>query len=145
MKYRLILNKQTPKVTSTKDAHTLLRNDYNLINGFRMFTAMQHNCAGLAANQIAFGNNRINERFFVMGGMVVVCPKILEYIGEPEIMIEGCLTWPGRKIRVERYNKIYVDYYSITGIQVKTPLEGRNAQIFQHEYNHLEGVNECLI
>ncbi|MEY4767953.1 MAG: hypothetical protein RL637_592 [Pseudomonadota bacterium] len=53
---------------------------------------------------------------------------------------EGCLSIPGIRALVPRYNDIEVNYINISGIKQQTQLHGFIARIFQHEYDHLQGL-----
>ena len=88
------------------------------------------------------------ERFFVIKinhrWEMFLDPKILEYFGEKEKKYEGCLTCIGEIIEVERYPMISVQYYNLKGELVSICLKDFEAQVFQHELNHLDGVEEKL-
>lgn len=94
--------------------------------------------AGLAAPQVG-----LPMRFFITDGVhipsVVVNPEILRHSAETNRMIEGCLTWPGQEIEVERYEWIEVRFTNIMGRQRIDTIRGAPARLFQHEFDHLEG------
>lgn len=104
-------------------------------------TAKNHsNCIGLAAPQIGYP-----DRIFVMrydGQFVVVInPKILSRCNSHlEYSIEGCLSRPGAKVRVGRRTKIKVQYVDNLGETVKRKFTNINARVFQHEFDHLNGI-----
>jgi peptide deformylase len=52
---------------------------------------------------------------------------------------EGCLSIPGVRALVPRYQDISIGYIDPQGIAVALKLEGFVARVFQHEYDHLEG------
>jgi peptide deformylase len=98
---------------------------------------------GLSANQIG-----IKERAFVMYSdvkkkEVITCfdPMITEYHLEKIIMDEGCLTWPGLWLKVERSEGIRCVYNDVDGELVQVEMHGLESRIFQHEYDHMEGTN----
>ena len=98
---------------------------------------------GLSANQIG-----IKERAFIMYSDVkkkemISCfdPLITEYSEEKIIMDEGCLTWPGLWLKVERSEGIQCVYNDVDGELVQVQMHGLEARIFQHEYDHMEGTN----
>jgi peptide deformylase len=98
---------------------------------------------GLSANQIG-----IKERVFIMYSDIkkketIICfdPMITEYGEETIIMDEGCLTWPGIWLRIERPEGFRCNYYDIDGELVQVQMHGLEARIFQHEYDHMEGTN----
>ena len=106
--------------------------------------AMEHHQGiGLSANQIG-----IKERAFIMYSDVkkkemISCfdPLITEYSKEKIIMDEGCLTWPGLWLKVERSEGIQCVYNDVDGELVQVQMHGLEARIFQHEYDHMEGTN----
>lgn len=52
---------------------------------------------------------------------------------------EGCLSIPGIRARVPRYQNIAVQFTDLQGQSVEMLLEGFVARIFQHEFDHLDG------
>lgn len=53
---------------------------------------------------------------------------------------EGCLSVPGMRGFVERPQHIRVDYTSLDGEARQAEFEGFPATVFQHEFDHLDGV-----
>jgi peptide deformylase len=53
---------------------------------------------------------------------------------------EGCLSIPGIRALVPRYTEILIHYADQQGSLVETRLSGFVARIFQHEFDHLEGI-----
>ncbi|MCK9395340.1 MAG: peptide deformylase [Methylobacter sp.] len=52
---------------------------------------------------------------------------------------EGCLSIPGIRALVPRYQEIMIRYTDHQGGLVETRISGFVARIFQHEFDHLEG------
>ena len=74
---------------------------------------------------------------------VVVCnPKILEYSAATDIDIEGCLSSRSECCcgDIRRAKQIEVEYQDVRGRVKKKRLKGFEARVFQHEYDHVEGV-----
>jgi peptide deformylase len=96
---------------------------------------------GLAANQCG-----LPYRVFVMGaekvGFACFNPEILEAEGE-EVYEEGCLSFPGLFLKINRAERIKVKYTDFNGIEKEERFSGLTARIFQHELDHLNGV--CYI
>ena len=73
----------------------------------------------------------------------IVCnPIIKEYSKETDIEEEGCLSsrsddCPGL---VERSKYIMVEYQNEVGQKIIRRLKGFEARVFQHEYDHLQGI-----
>ena len=103
----------------------------------------KNNGVGLSANQVG-----VDERVFVMYSdvkkrEVIACfnPYITEYSEEKIIMDEGCLTWPGIWLKVERSEGIVCNFEDEAGEHVQCTMHGLESRIFQHEYDHMEGTN----
>lgn len=103
-----------------------------------MFALMyKSNGIGLAAPQVG-----LTDRIFVMDvdnkKRVVINPKIVKETGLGGIE-EGCLSFPGIRVKVDRSMFIDVEYYDESGALVKEKLSGLEAICFQHELDHLNG------
>jgi len=70
---------------------------------------------------------------------VFVNPEILEYSCQTSVYNEGCLSLPGLFEDVERSEKIRVRYQNLDFKTKEETLEGIEARIFQHEFDHLDG------
>ena len=97
---------------------------------------------GLAAPQV-----NVSKRLFVMKPNMLkkaeaVINPVVDYHEEAgtKLSTEGCLSIPGKKFNVNRYNKINVAYYNQRGEYVTELAEGFRAVVFQHEYDHLNGI-----
>ena len=98
---------------------------------------------GLSANQIG-----MDIRAFVMirdieYNDIIVCfnPVILDSSDDFNSCEEGCLSFPDKFIDVQRPDKINVMYEDEEGKEHKIKLEGFPSRVFQHEYDHLEGID----
>lgn len=93
---------------------------------------------GLAAPQIG-----ISERFFMYDAgeklNVVINPEILERSVKTELGEEGCLSIPDIFEKVPRALKIKVKYLNRQSYEEIRELEGYEARVFQHEFDHLNG------
>jgi len=99
----------------------------------------ENNGIGLAAPQVG-----IKKRLFIMGNeeqlYAIINPTIILKEGEVVKDIEGCLSFPKLWLRVNRSDKIQVSYQDISGQKITTDFTGIKARVFQHEYDHLDGV-----
>ena len=98
---------------------------------------------GLSANQIG-----ISERVFVMilhmeTEEIITCfnPRIIKRYKDCGWFEEGCLSYPDEIINVNRPNRIVVKYEDEDKKEHKIKLDGFAARVFQHEYDHLEGID----
>lgn len=93
---------------------------------------------GLSANQCG-----VYERVFVIGHgefqMVCINPKILEISEETIRSDEGCLSYPGLFVKIERPAAIKVEFTTETGEVKQMTLEGLTARCFLHETEHMNG------
>ena len=102
-----------------------------------------HNGVGLSANQIG-----IDERAFVMmrdveNNEILVCfnPKIIKSYTEEVEFEEGCLSYPDVFLNICRPDKIVIKYEDVDKKEHKMKLQGFASRVFQHEYDHLEGID----
>jgi len=106
-------------------------------------TMVHHKGIGLSANQCGLA-----ERVFVMYSdvkerKIIACfrPKILEYSEEDILMDEGCLTYPGLWLKIRRPLSIKAEWEDSKGTKGEYELSGLESRVFQHEYDHMEGIN----
>ena len=125
----------------------IVKCSYNLDRGKLSYTLTEnmfhHNGVGLSANQIG-----IRERAFVMisdmeSQDTLTCfnPKIVKESKEMVTMEEGCLSYPEVFLDIPRPETIVVKYEDEGKELHKIKLTGFIARIFQHEYDHMEGID----
>ena len=94
--------------------------------------------AGLAAPQVG-----ILKRVVVIdvgeGLIELVNPELLEEEGT-QMCIEGCLSVPGRRGKVERPEKVRVHAQDRKGNHIELEGEGFLANAICHELDHLDGI-----
>ena len=56
-------------------------------------------------------------------------------------MEEGCLSYPELFLDVSRPNSVVVKYENEYKKRIKKKLKGFIARVFQHEYDHMEGID----
>ena len=71
---------------------------------------------------------------------VVINPEIVSVSQETEKGWEGCLSVPGIRGLVSRHASLRAVYRDREGNLVEESFSGFSARIFQHEYDHLNGV-----
>ena len=104
-------------------------------------TAKNTPCAGLAASQVG-----VIKRIFLMKPdvtedfLVVINPKIISWSDEKEEMTEGCLSIPGVVKVKSRFKSVSVEYTVPAGYKKKETFTGWKARVFQHEFDHLNGI-----
>jgi peptide deformylase len=114
-----------------------------------LFTCNAAKGMGIAAPQVFVG-----QRIFVMSSKpnarypnaptmeptLIINPQIISHSETMQKDWEGCLSLPGIRALVPRYSALHVSYTTREGKTVTTHFEGFLARIFQHEYDHLEGI-----
>jgi len=71
---------------------------------------------------------------------VFINVKITKEEGDDWVFNEGCLSIPNINEDVMRKEKITIEYLDENFKHKKETLDGLAARIFQHEYDHIEGV-----
>tara|TARA_Y100000766_G_scaffold112388_1_gene96319 strand:- start:329 stop:769 length:441 start_codon:yes stop_codon:yes gene_type:complete len=126
--------------------HKIKGCSYNLDRSKLSYTLTEnmfhHRGVGLSANQIG-----IEERAFVMIIDIdlqetITCfnPRIIKESKKKVVMEEGCLSYPELFIEISRPSSIIVKYEDEGKSIIKRKLDGYAARIFQHEYDHMEGI-----
>ncbi|MGK7873906.1 MAG: peptide deformylase [Xenococcaceae cyanobacterium] len=119
-----------------------------LINSL-MATAASANGVGIAAPQVSQSYRLFilashpNPRYPNAPSMeptAMINPKILAHSPEMVKDWEGCLSIPGIRGLIPRYQAIEVEYTSRDGKVQRQELTDFVARIFQHELDHLNGI-----
>lgn len=129
-----VLKKKTEPIKEISEADMQLIKD--------MIETMQAaEGVGLAANQVG-----VSKRLFVFNAYpeqwkadVVINPVIVKRRGRQK-MEEGCLSLPGIRENVSRYNYLLVEGLDISGKPIRFEASGLLARIVQHELDHLNGL-----
>jgi peptide deformylase len=109
-----------------------------LIKRLKM-TMKLHGGIGLSANQCG-----VFERVFVIGAndAVWACinPKIIN--ASPDLIRdrEGCLSFPGLALNVERHSWVEAEFINEECKVVQMRFEGLTARCYQHELDHMNGI-----
>ena len=109
-------------------------------------TMIDSNGIGLAAPQV-----HLNERLFIFRNQddvenkeiqitAIINPVIEKVSDETNEAWEGCLSIPGMLGLVRRFAKIKYTGYDLRGSKISNIVEGLDARVIQHEFDHLEGV-----
>ena len=112
-------------------------------------TAASANGVGIAAPQVSQSYrlfivaSRPNPRYPkapLMEPKAMINPRIVAYSPEIAKDWEGCLSIPGIRGLVPRYQAIEVEYTNRNGQVQRQELADFVARIFQHELDHLDGI-----
>ena len=110
-----------------------------------MFDTMKkYGGIGLTCNQVGLPFNMfvLGDHVGLEDGLKMSCfnPMIISASEETVAMKEGCLTFPFVFLTITRPRKIVVKYEDEKGDLQEGNLDGMMSRIFQHEYDHIEGV-----
>ncbi len=123
--------------------------DHNLIKDL-ILLCKKRKGVGIAAPQVG-----VNKRIFIvwsrpskrrpdalkMKPLVVINPKIISKSKKMIKDFEGCLSIPNLRAKVSRHQKIEVEFYDVDSRKIRHGgFSGLLARIFQHEFDHLEGI-----
>ena len=137
-----LLREQAEPVAHIQSAET-----QQLLDDLLAFVAHKQGM-GIAAPQVGISKqifimcSHPNQRYPNAPEMPPTCvinPEIISMSGLAEKDWEGCLSVPGLRALVPRYQQIQVRYWLRDGTQVETAYEGFMARLFQHELDHLDG------
>lgn len=132
-----LYNEKNPMLATRMPEFNILNPPCNIVEFANqlLYTMAHYGGVGLAAPQCGFP-----YRIFVMaGGVVCINPVILEASTETARQKEGCLSFPGLSLPIERAKTVRVKYTNEKGERVEATWSGVTAQVAQHEYDHLEG------
>jgi peptide deformylase len=94
---------------------------------------------GLAAPQVGVLKRVII--YDLEDGLVALCnPVIVEESEETVLDEEGCLSFPGITIDIERPERVTCEAVDLKGNGVRIQAEGLHARLLMHEVDHLNGV-----
>jgi peptide deformylase len=101
------------------------------------------NAVGLAAPQVG-ESLRISVIDLTQGqeegGLIaLINPEILEAEGKTTLE-EGCLSFPGITVPINRSAKIFLSNYTLDGKEIRQEIDGFLARVIQHELDHLNGT-----
>ena len=94
---------------------------------------------GIAANQVGFDRRVIIVEPKDQFPIGMFNPEIIESTGSCNDE-EGCLSFPGLFVKVERAETITVKYLDKHNVECTITLSGTDAKCVQHEIDHLDGI-----
>ncbi len=117
--------------------------DRHFISKTLIENMFHHAGCGLSANQIGMDIRAFAMIRDIEYNDVIVCfnPRIISRSDDCVWCEEGCLSFPDQFINVHRPDKIIVKYEDEDGKDHKISLSGFAARIFQHEFDHLNGID----
>ena len=96
---------------------------------------------GLSANQVG-----LDKKVFVIGDdgdftKAFFNPEVIGCSEETNSEKEGCLSFSGLWLMVERPTHVAIKYQDETGEEIVETYQGVTARVIQHEYDHMIGMN----
>jgi peptide deformylase len=124
------------------------RSDDRLIDDM-ILTMKKAKGVGIAAPQVGVG-----LRLFIvapepsirypkapkMAPVAMINPVLVRHSKKMVTDWEGCLSIPGLRARVPRYQAIEIEFTARDGDRLRGKLSGFVARIFQHEFDHINGM-----
>jgi len=156
MKFEVIIDEQTPNTPVIEDVSKFIETHKEKIEAFKEYAISRTDGIGLAANQCSLDGERFNIRMIAVknsegsdrGCRIAIDPKITRLYGIKLQKFEGCLTWkgiPGMTVVADRNYYIDVEFYTPDGEHHKETHKGFQAQVWQHEINHINGFEEKIM
>jgi len=102
-------------------------------------TMQENNGIGLAANQVGI----LKQIIVVLVNnepRVMINPEILDISEEYCVMNEGCLSFSGKYLDIERPERVKIKYRCLSGHPSVEWYEGLPARCILHEIDHLSGI-----
>ena len=138
---RLLRNAEAVDAFDTPALHTLVAD--------MLETMAAVNGAGLAAPQIGvnlqvviFGSGAVNPRYPhepPIPATVLLNPAITPLGEDEQVGWEGCLSVPGMRAMVPRWQRIRYTGFDVQGQVIERTADGFHARVVQHECDHLIG------
>jgi len=157
-KVEVIPDEYTPKVNSKiKIVSDFVADNKDMLSSIAIYLSQPQRsmrAVGLAANQISINGKRLMKNFFMMrqkmsgnsGFDIIFNPEILEKRGTRLKKYESCLTWENDNVEAYRWPFIIVKFQDMNGtVNDGVAITGFEAQVWQHEIDHLNGVEEILV
>ena len=146
----------TPRATFVKELvepehqlfhHRIQSCSYNLdrhhLSRVLIDNMIHHEGIGISANQIGIWERAFCMMIDIKTEEIITCfnPRIIKSYSEEVEMEEGCLSYPDLFLKIKRPDKIIVKYEDEDKKTHKIKLEGLASRVFQHEYDHMEGID----
>lgn len=92
------------------------------------------------AKRVFLIEDQSKDRKDTVPTLVAINPKIIKTSKKREVLGEGCLSVPNHYGTVERYTNVTLRALDENGEEYERGTGGLLSQIFQHEYDHLDGT-----
>lgn len=95
---------------------------------------------GLSANQVGLTLNMCVIELTSNDPKIIINPRIIKTSSKMVASREGCLSLPGVNAKINRYEKVTVEYEDVTGKTIELEATGILSICIQHEMDHLKGI-----
>ena len=135
----------SPKEVKSKTTQNLIANMRYTMHkkGYGVALAAPQVAKSIALFVITIKPNKTHPTRRIVN-KVCINPQILKKYGKKQPMWEGCMSLGNGKTtlfaQTTRWPKISVKYIDENGKEVLEDLDGLQAHVFQHEYDHLQGI-----
>lgn len=126
-----------------------LNETYKLLYESLLLTLSELGSIGLAAPQINAQSkiivissrpNKVYPNEPILEPIIMFNPKLIKASDLFDKYWETCFSIPGIRGSVKRSKEIELEYYDIEGNKQYLVLTNMAARVFQHEYDHLDGI-----
>jgi peptide deformylase len=134
-----ILSKKAKEVENIDDKIKDLANDM-------LDTMYKNDGLGLASCQVGVLKKIIVydiiyiEEGAIKNPIIAINPKIISRSKSMVLVEEGCLSFPNIFEKVERHEKVVVEYTDLDGNKKVIKAKDLEAIVLQHEIDHLDGI-----
>ena len=134
----MIVQKGFPTLSQVAD-EVILNSDVSDIILYMRNELSKTTGIGLAANQIGCLKRIILMNCSGFMG-IVINPVITKRSGNIKNSTEGCLSYPGKQVKVKRDNQVIVEGFDENWQPIKKKCRALTAFCVQHEIDHLNGI-----
>lgn len=77
----------------------------------------------------------------IAGDVTVFVNPVISFPDEEQFELwDDCMSFPNLEVWLKRYKRCHVDYYNLDWEPCAADFEGDLSELFQHEYDHLDGI-----
>jgi len=147
---RIVLRMGDPRLLETaKPVEAFDTPELHALLGDMLDTMKELDGAGLAAPQIGVSLRVVifgfeaNARYPEAAPVpytVLINPRLTPLSGEETEDWEGCLSVPGLRGKVPRWDRVHYSGFDAFGRRSEHEVDGFHARVVQHECDHLDGI-----
>lgn len=71
---------------------------------------------------------------------IIINPEIIHKSEEMNVLWDDCMSFPNLLVKLKRHKSIVIKYLNENWEEKEWELNGDLSELFQHEYDHLEGI-----